>query len=259
MSDESSALIGYSGFVGSNLVRQRGFDAMFNSRNIEQIAGRSFDLVVCAGARTEKWRANAEPERDLDNIECLVRALEQTNVGKLVLISTVDVFLNPIEVDENSPTPTSGLHAYGRNRRRLEQIVAGRFDATIVRLPGLYGPGLKKNIIYDLLHDNETRTIDSRAVFQFYDVQRLWRDVQVALDCQLSLVHLTTGPVSVADVAREAFGIEFVNEVTSSPARYDVRTLFAAMFGGSGSYIEARDRELAGIAAFVSTERQANG
>jgi nucleoside-diphosphate-sugar epimerase len=229
---------------------------MFNSRNIDQIAGRSFDFVVCAGARAEKWKANAEPERDLDNIESLVRALEQANIGKLVLISTVDVFLDPIGVDENSPTSTSGLHAYGRNRRRLEQILAGRFDTAIIRLPELYGPGLKKSVIYDLLHDNETHKIDSRSVFQFYDVARLWRGIQVALDCELSLVHLAPAPVSVADVARHAFGIDFTNELSSPPARYDVRTLFAMLFGGAGSYVETAEQELAGIAEFVAEERR---
>ena len=43
--DASSALIGYTGFVGSTLLKQRSFDACFNSANIDQIAGRSFDLV----------------------------------------------------------------------------------------------------------------------------------------------------------------------------------------------------------------------
>ncbi|MGZ7033406.1 MAG: pyridine nucleotide transhydrogenase, partial [Thermoanaerobaculia bacterium] len=178
----STALIGYTGFVGGNLLRQRPFDACFNSTNIDQIAGRSFDLVVCAGVRAEKWKANADPERDLDNIECLTRAVLQANIGKLVLISTVDVFINPADVDEDSPTPMTGLHPYGRNRRRLEQIVSSRFDAYILRLPGLYGRGLKKNAIYDLLHDNEVHNIDSRAVFQFYDIDRLWRDVEIAMD-----------------------------------------------------------------------------
>ena len=139
--DKSAALIGYTGFVGSNLLRQRPFDACFNSSNIDQIAGRSFDLVVCCGARAEKWKANADPEGDLDNIEALTRALANVNATKLVLISTVDVFLSPVAVDEDSPTPTTGLHAYGRNRRRLEQIVASRFDAHIIRLPGSLRPG----------------------------------------------------------------------------------------------------------------------
>lgn len=254
-----SALIGYTGFVGSNLLRQRSFDACFNSANVEQIAGRSFDLVVCAGAPAEKWKANAEPERDLDNIERLTRALEQTNARKLVLISTVDVFLSPVDVDEDSAVPTTGLHAYGKHRRRLEQIVAGRFDACIVRLPGLYGHGLKKNAIYDFMHDNDVHKIDSRGVFQFYNLDRLWRDVTLALDNDLGLVHLPTEPVSVADVARAAFAREFTNEVVATPARYDVRTRFADVFGGSGAYLETKTEELAGITAFVAAERSPGG
>jgi nucleoside-diphosphate-sugar epimerase len=255
-SDDSSALIGYTGFVGSNLLRQHSFDACFNSSNIEQIAGRGFDLVVCAGARAEKWKANAEPGRDLDNIERLTRALEQVNARKVVLISTVDVFINPIDVDEESPTPTAGLSPYGRHRRRLEQIVAGRFDSLVVRLGGLYGPGLKKNVIYDLLHDNNVAAIDSRGTFQYYDVSRLWRDIELALDNELTLAHLPTEPVSVAEVAFAAFGKNFENEVTPSPVRYDVHTRFASVFGGRNPYVETKADVLERLSKFVSAERR---
>jgi nucleoside-diphosphate-sugar epimerase len=257
--DGAAALIGYTGFVGSTLLRQRAFDACFNSSNIEQIRGRSFDLIVCCGARAEKWKANADPESDLDNIEQLTHALLSADAQKVVLISTVDVFLNPADVDEDSPTPMTALHAYGRNRRRLEQIVAGRFDAHIIRLPGLYGRGLKKNVIYDFLHDNEVRKIDSRAVFQFYDVGRLWNDVERTMANELPLVHLPPEPVSVADVARAAFDIEFTNEVAPTPARYDIHTKYAEFFGGSGNYTQTKTDELAGIAAFVAAERHSNG
>jgi nucleoside-diphosphate-sugar epimerase len=252
---ESSALIGYTGFVGGNLLRQRSFDACFNSKNIDELAGRSFDLIVCAGARAEKWKANAEPERDLDNIELLIRALSHADARRLVLISTVDVFANPNGVDEESRVSTTGLHAYGRNRRLLEEVLSSRFDACVVRLPGLYGPGLKKNAIFDLLHDHETDKIDSRGVFQFYGVDRLWRDIEIALDNELSLVHLVTTPVSVRDVARDAFGTEFHNEVVASPAAYDVRTRHASLFGGDGNYIETKAEELAGIADLVKRQR----
>src|SRR5581483_4392348 len=148
-------------------------------RNVEQIAGRSFDLVVVAGAPAEKWKANADPSRDHASIERLVRALDQVNARKLVLISTVDVFISPVGVDEDSPTPITDLHTYGRNRRWLEQMVLARFDAHVVRLPGLYGHGLKKNIIYDFLNDNDVQKVDSRGVFQFYDLGRLWSDITI--------------------------------------------------------------------------------
>jgi len=256
MSDEgTAALIGDSGFVGGNLLRQRTFDDTFNSKNIEQIVGRTFDLVVVAGVRAEKWIANGDPEGDLARIEGLVRCLDRVNARKLVLISTVDVFINPVDVDEDSPTPTTGLHAYGKNRRRLEEIVAARFDAHIVRLGGLYGYGLKKNIIYDFLHDNDVHKIDSRGVFQFYNLDRLWADVSRAMENDIPLLHLPTEPVSVADVARAAFGIEFTNEIAPQPARYDIHTKYAALFGGANPYLEGKTDELTGISAFVHRER----
>lgn len=253
--DDSAALIGYTGFVGSNLLRQRPFDDCFNSSNIGQIVDRCFDLVIVAGARAEKWKANADPERDLDNIERLIRALSRVEARKVVVISTVDVFIEPVGVNEDSPTPMQPLHAYGRHRRRLEEVISARFDAHVIRLPGLYGEGLKKNVIFDFLHDNEVEKIDSRGVFQFYPIDRLWRDITLAIDNELPLVHLSTEPVSVADIAREAFELEFVNEVSATPARYDVQTKYAAVFGGHGVYIEDKMRELNGIKAFVDSQR----
>ena len=110
----SSALIGHTGFIGGNLLRQRPFDACFNSSNVEELAGRRFDLVVCSGVPAEKWKANRDPAGDLANIERLVRALDKVDARSVVLISTVDVFINPVDVDEDSPTPTPGTTASAR-------------------------------------------------------------------------------------------------------------------------------------------------
>jgi nucleoside-diphosphate-sugar epimerase len=254
-SQERAALVGYTGFVGGNLLAQRGFDALYNSSNIEEIAGRSFDLIVCAGAPAEKWKANADPAGDLANIERLASAVTRASAKRVVLVSTVDVFGSPIGVDEQTPVSTEGLHAYGRDRRLLEERISAQFDTTIARLPGLFGPGLKKNVIFDFLHDNDVQKIDSRGVFQFYDTTRLWNDLEIAMRNRLPLVHLATEPVSVADVARAAFNIEFDNRVAESPARYDMRTRHAALFGGENPYIENSRQVLDGIAAYVARER----
>ncbi len=73
--------------------------------------------------------------------------------GKLVLISTIDVFRTPKDVDERSPIHTDGLHAYGYDRYQMELWVRERYpDALIVRLPALFGKGIKKNFLYDLIN-----------------------------------------------------------------------------------------------------------
>jgi hypothetical protein len=59
-----SALIGYTGFVGSNLDRQHAFDDRYNSKNINAIAGKSYDLIVCAGIQAKKWWASEHPDEE---------------------------------------------------------------------------------------------------------------------------------------------------------------------------------------------------
>jgi len=172
----------------------------------------------------------------------------------VVLISTVDVFLTPIGVDEATTVVTAGLHAYGRNRFHLEQVLADRFDTVVARLPGLYGHGIKKNVIHDFIHNHQIEKIDSRGVFQFYGLHRLWSDLQIAMAKRLALVHLPTEPVSVAEVVQAVFDREFNNHVVATPARYDIRTRYAALFGGLGDYLENKTAELEGIRRFVEAQ-----
>jgi nucleoside-diphosphate-sugar epimerase len=248
-------LIGHTGFVGSNLARQTRFDATFNSASIDSIAGREFDLLVIAGVRAEKWIANANPEQDREGIERLLSPLRTVRARRVVLISTVDVFGAPIDVDESSRVETDGLHPYGRHRYELEQTLADRFPTLVARLPGLYGPGIKKNVIHDFLKNHETHKIDSRGVFQFYGLHRLWKDLEIAMQHELALIHLPTEPVSVAEVVKAAFGRDFTNHVVATPARYDVRTNHAALLGGVGSYLESKTAELEGIRLFVDHQK----
>jgi hypothetical protein len=47
----TSALIGYTGYVGGNLRAQADFTDFYNTANISELAGKHYDTtVVCAGA-----------------------------------------------------------------------------------------------------------------------------------------------------------------------------------------------------------------
>lgn len=251
----STALIGATGFVGTSLLRQRSFDHLFHSRNIGELPERHYDLVVCAGAPAQKWIANRDPAADRERLASLRDAIRRVECARFVLVSTVDVFSRAIEVDENSSPDVSNANAYGLHRLQLEEIVRSRFpSALIVRLPGLVGPGLRKNIIYDFHHANNLDAIDSRARFQFYPIVQLWSDLSTALALGLGLVHLTAEPVSVAEVAQEAFGVPFGNERPGVPAEYDFRSEYAALFGGRGKYQYSRRESLIAIRAYRQSE-----
>ena len=57
------ALVGYTGFVGSNIYTSGEFDAVYNSKNIEEAFGTKPDLLVYAGLRAEKFWLIMCPKR----------------------------------------------------------------------------------------------------------------------------------------------------------------------------------------------------
>lgn len=148
-----NALVGYTGFVGSNLYKAGEIDAAYNTKNIEEAYGTEPDILIYAGVRAEKYLANSAPEKDRENIRQAEENIAKINPKKLVLISTIDVFKIPSDVDENSVIDTEDLHAYGYHRYLLETWARENYkDALIVRLPGLFGKNIKKNFIYDYIH-----------------------------------------------------------------------------------------------------------
>ena len=250
-----NALIGYSGFVGGTLLKQATFDALYRSTNIADIDGGNFATVVCAGAPAQKWIANREPDADREKIEGLIAHLKTITCETFVLISTVDVFGVPIGVDEDTLVNTDGLHAYGLHRRQLELFVQSHFPKhLIVRLPGLVGPGLRKNVIFDFLNDNNLQAIDSRGVFQFYPMTNLWYDIQIALAADIRLLHLTAEPVAVADIAALGFGRHFDNAQLTPAATYDMRTRHAAIFGGQEGYQYSARETIQAVRAYAQSE-----
>jgi hypothetical protein len=252
----NSALIGFTGFVGSAIIKQRNFENLFRSSNIHEIRNRDFDLIICAGAPAQKWIANQTPKEDLKKIKKLIEHLSCVHCKKFVLISTVDVFKVPSKVDESSFVIEEGLHPYGLHRRLLEKFVENHFpNYLIVRLPGLVGPGLKKNVIFDFLNDNNLKAIESRNIFQFYPMINLWNDIQIALNAGLKLVHLTAEPMSVADISKNAFGKVFDNVLSNPLVRYDMRTIHAKIYGATGNYQYNSSETISAVRNYAQSEQ----
>jgi len=153
MNSLNTALIGYTGFVGQNLKAQYQFNHLYNSQNYRDIEDKSFDLVVCSGIQASMWLANNSPADDWQNIQALLDTLRTIKANKFVLISSIAIYHHPVkDVYEDTHSPEINT-PYGFHRYRAEEEIKELFENhLIVRLPALFGPGLKKNFIYDLLN-----------------------------------------------------------------------------------------------------------
>ena len=168
MKNKTAAIIGFTGLIGSNLVDQISKTKFnidyFNSKNIHRINRKiKYDYIFCAALPAEKWLANKYPKKDITNTKKLIKNLNKINTKIFILISTIDVNFE---------------HTYGKNRLKLEKFISKKFkNKIIIRLPGVFGKGLKKNVIYDLLKKNNLEKIYLNDEFQWYDLSLLYKDI----------------------------------------------------------------------------------
>lgn len=148
------ALVGFTGFVGGNLAASHSFSALYNSQNITDAFGTAPDLLVYSGVRAEMFLANKFPAEDLRHIENACENIRRIAPHHVVLISTIGVYADTSQGDETTArADAEGLLPYGKNRLVLEEWVRANCpDSLIVRLPALFGRGIKKNFIYDIIH-----------------------------------------------------------------------------------------------------------
>lgn len=306
-------IVGYTGFVGSNLIASHNFDGMFNSKNVTEAYGKKPDLLVYSGVPAEMFLANQNPQADKERMDQAIQNIKQIQPKKMVLISTIAVYHNPNEVDEDYQIDQTEVSAYGANRLYLERWVEEHFeDYLIVRLPGLYGENLKKNFIYDFIHyippmlneakynelsqkesliaanyqlqengfykcvlpleakteRNELKAAfkragfsalnftDSRATFQYYNLNRLWSDIQTALENELKLLNLAVEPVTIQELYKELTGEVFVNELSKPVPFFNYKTKYAALWNGTNGYIRTKEEVLSDLKQYIQLKAE---
>ncbi|WP_338151884.1 NAD-dependent epimerase/dehydratase family protein [Mesobacillus campisalis] len=250
------ALIGNTGLVGGNLLKQTRFDRLYNSKNISEVRENEFEYIICAGASGVKWKANKEPAKDFQNIKSLTANLQSIKANKFILISTVDVYQSPLDVNETSPILLEDLIPYGRHRRYLEEFVQNKFaNHLIIRLPALFGHGLKKNFIFDLIHNHCLEWTHKDSIYQFYNLGNLYKDIQIAENHQLKLLNITTEPLSAQLVAKECLDFDFQHITVRKPAIYNVKSMHFPAFGGKNGYLYLKEAVLKDLKEFIQLER----
>ncbi len=248
------ALIGHTGFVGSNLKGQLSFDGLFSSINVNELKNTSWDLIVCAGIQAKKWWANANPEADRAGIASLLEVLTTVRAQRFVLISTVDVYPHPSGVDETSPIDSESNHAYGKHRFMAENFVRDHFaDHLVLRLPGLFGTGIKKNVIHDLIHRHELEKINPSGVYQYYPLDRLGADMTRCQELGLRLLNVSAEPISTGEIVERFFPDVRVGKENPFQTVYDVKSCHWRDWGSAlPGYLYDKASVLDHLEAFLS-------
>ena len=157
-----AGIIGGNGFVGSGILKALqtvGMDcSVIEKDNFESFRGTSFDLLVNANGNSKKYLAQQSPIEDFQmSVATVQQSLADYRSQLYVYCSTVDVYTDhqhPGANGEETVIEPPLLSLYGFHKFLAEQIVRRYAPSWLVfRFGGFVGEGLKKNSIYDMLHN----------------------------------------------------------------------------------------------------------
>jgi hypothetical protein len=247
-----NTLIGYSGLLGVTLREKIKFDFLFNSKNIS-----TFGDVVPDGTNlflsclpATKWQVNMEPKKDFENLLKILDILSHKSYSTVTLFSTIDVYNNsPMGADERHFPNIRGLN-YGDNRYYFELLIREYLkteNLLILRLPAIFNKHIKKNIIFDLLNNNNVEKIQYNSSFQWYNLDNLFGDVMKYSSLgNDKIVNLFPEPLETSEILN--FFPEYKTFDYSNQTRYNYKTVF-------GGYIYDKDRSLKEIEKFIIETR----
>ena len=70
----------------------------------------------------------------------------------------------------------------------------------VLRLPGVYGPYLKKNILFDIKNSNNLDQININSYYQWYNINLIALDIEAANYDDRTIFNLFPEPVSTREI-----------------------------------------------------------
>lgn len=261
----SNAIVGYTGFVGSNLLQFYKFDFFYNSKNFIEAKNKTFNKLFFCGIPAVKWKANKNPEEDYEIIENIKLILNTINVNKIILISTIDIYEKvDQELNEDYIINFNENHTYGKNRFLFEEYIKNNFNNYyIIRLPALFGKGLKKNIIYDLINNNNIEQIPYNSEFQWYYLDWLKKDIEIVLSNNIKICNFFTEPIDTKYIIKlfnkiykkdYEFKIEHLG-LNTKKINYNTCSKYSKLFNYNDKYIRNNNEVLEAIEEYLCFEK----
>ena len=214
MRSERIALLGYKGFVGSALfkkLKESGYDITGVSRDsYEKYKNEEFDIIINSAMPSKRFWAVNNP---MDDFDATVRLTADLVYGwkykKFVQISTVSA---RCQLD----------HPYGLNKKCAETLVLNKSENNlVVRLGGLYGPGLDKGAVFDIIKGNKIY-VHGDSKYNFIDVEKAAEIIVKKIDKKGIIEVGAKDQISLREIAEHFkldvdFGDRFESQHTENP------------------------------------------
>lgn len=211
------AVIGAGGFLGKQISKVFMLSNEFevtevfrNNYEAEKQKQDEYDLIVHSAMPSKRWWAANNPMGDFDaTVRLTADILYNWKFKKLALISSISARIQ-----------TS--HSYGRHKHVAEVLVLDHSENNLVfRLGGLYGEGLDKGVIYDMIEGNEV-FMTSKSSFNYIDVATASQLIYAQIEKKGIIEVGAKDAISIGTIAEQFglnvnFGTRLEEQFTENP------------------------------------------
>jgi nucleoside-diphosphate-sugar epimerase len=245
-------VIGGNGLVGSAVVRHLVAHGLphrvIQRENRDQFFGEHCDVLINCNGNGSKYKASLDPLFDFEaSLGSVATYTHKIKADLTVLISTVIVYSRTDSQEatqEDVPMEITRLGPYGVHKAMAEQYVR-RFagDYLILRLPGLVGPGLRRNPVYDLLTPGKRIHMSARSRCNYIHTDKV-------ADAAMTLINGRIKNDTFNIAARDSLKIGDLEELVGIPAHYAE---------GADEVVEYCDINIGKISAHMAMPSSAEG
>ena len=205
-----TGVIGSNGLIGTEIVKFFNPSLTFNSSNIHTLKNYKFSKLIIAAPSGNRRYAEQFPDNDLLNIKNLIKELSSTQADTVVLISSIDTILY------------NNTH-YGSNRKLLEDFIKKKFsNRHVLRLCTLIATTIKKNVLYDLKHQQFLDSINPESELQWYPLDNLQKDIEHVIANGITEITLVSEPIKNKEIIDRFFPEYSVGIAKSTAQCYNI-------------------------------------
>ena len=252
-------ITGADGFIGRKLslvLERRGFELIkydLNNFDIRKEVALSdkIDVLYHLAAINKPYFSKTNPAETfrtnvLGTIN-LLEAIKKSNVKKIIFTSSILIYKDLTKTKETDPVGYNGIYPYGLEKLIGEEYIKLYSDLfgisyVIFRISGVYGPGMYKNPVFDIIQgflNNKIKLyVAKNSIYNFIYIDDVIGTLTKSLAWKNETLNLCSGEnVKLVDL------IDFLsNKFKKKPEIKDVDLLIKIL--GDNNKIKNKDWEI---------------
>jgi nucleoside-diphosphate-sugar epimerase len=191
-------IIGHNGFVGQTvynyLADKHNLCGINSKTEVSSISSREFDVVINCAGNAKKYIANKDPSLDFTM---------NTNVFSKILMLKMNHLIHISSIEASKPPDNN----YTISKLIIEKCSKLYFPkCTILRLGGLVGPNLKKNVVFDIAN-NKDLFVTENSTYNYISTEKVAKIIEKIIHLKIDdeIINIAASqPISVKDIIKEA-------------------------------------------------------